>query len=266
VKREHPEVLFLAEAFTRPRLMQELAKLGFSQSYTYFTWRNTKWELTEYIHQLTQTELKEYFRPNFWPNTPDILNEYLQMGGRAAASARLVLAATLVGNYGIYGPPFELGETRPREPGSEEYLDSEKYQLRHWDLDDPHSLRWLITRVNQIRRANPALQRDGGIEMLNIDNDQLIAYARHSADRSNIIVVVVNLDPFSPHSGWLELPLENLQLEPEQTYQVHDLLTDARYLWSGSRNFVQLDPQQISAHIFRIRHGVRTEHDFEYFQ
>lgn len=264
IKREHPDVLFLSEAFTRPRVMQRLAKLGFSQSYTYFTWRNTKWELGEYIKQLTQTDVKEYLRPNFWPNTPDILNEYLQVGGRPAFMTRVALAATLVGNFGIYGPAFELVETRPRSPGSEEYLDSEKYQIRAWDRESPHSLRWLITRLNQIRRENPALQRDGGVELLPIDNDHLFAFARYSADGANAIVVVANLDPFNTHTGWLELPLEALGVSAQRSYQVHDLLTDARYLWNGPRNFVKLDPET-PAHVFRVRRWVRTEHDFEYF-
>lgn len=265
VKQQHPDVLFLSEAFTRPRPMHELAKLGFTQSYTYFTWRNAKWELTQYLEQLTKTELKEYFRPNFWPNTPDILNEYLQMGGRPAFMSRLILAATLSGNYGIYGPAFELCEGRPREPGSEEYLDSEKYQIRQWNLDDPQSLRWLIRRVNEIRHAHTALQSSDGLEFLNIDNEQIVAYARYAPDKSHAIVVTVNLDPFNVHSGWLELPLERLGVASDKTYQVHDLLTDSRYLWTSPRNFIQLDPQQMPAHIFRVRHWVRTEHDFEYF-
>src|SRR5262249_36503891 len=160
LKSQYPEVIFLAEAFTRPKVMYQLAKLGFTQSYTYFAWRNTKSEIIEYFTELTQTEVREYFRPNLWPNTPDILTEYLQLGGRPAAMARLVLAATLGASYGIYGPAFELGENRPREQGSEEYLDSEKYEIKHWDLDRPGSLKDFITRVNRIRRQNPALQSD----------------------------------------------------------------------------------------------------------
>ena len=160
IQGEYPEVIFLAEAFTRPKVMRRLAKLGFTQSYTYFAWRNAKWELTEYFTELTQSEAREYFRPNLWPNTPDILTEHLQFGGRPTFMARLVLAATLGANYGIYGPAFELGEKRAREPGSEEYLDSEKYEIRHWDLEKPDSLKDFIARINHIRKENPALQSD----------------------------------------------------------------------------------------------------------
>jgi starch synthase (maltosyl-transferring) len=265
IKRDYPEVIFLAEAFTRPKVMYRLAKLGFTQSYTYFAWRNTKSEITQYFTELNQTELKEYFRPNLWPNTPDILTEYLQHGGRPAFVARLALAATLGASYGIYGPAFELGEHVPRPPGGEEYLDSEKYEIRHWDLDRPDSLREIIARVNRIRRANPALQHDGNLRFHTVDNDQLIAYSKQSADGANIILTVVNLDPYHTHTGWLELPLDTLGLEPHQPYQVHDLLTDAHYLWHGPRNFVELNPHSVPAHIFQVRRRLRTERDFEYF-
>ena len=265
VKRRHPDVLFLAEAFTRPAVMRRLAKLGFTQSYTYFTWRNTKAELIDYFTELTATDLRETFRPNVWPNTPDILPEYLQAGGRPAFLARLVLAATLSANYGIYGPAFELCERTAREPGSEEYGDSEKYQLRHWDLARPDSLRDFIARINHIRRENPALQGDRSLRFHAIDNEQLIAYSKQTEDASNVVLVVANLDPHHRHTGWLELPLEELGLEPSRAYQVHDLLGDARFLWQGPRNFVALDPQSVPAHVFRIRRHVRTEHDFEYF-
>jgi starch synthase (maltosyl-transferring) len=265
VKRDHPEVIFLAEAFTRPRVMYQLAKLGFTQSYTYFAWRNTKQELTEYFRELTRTEVREYFRPNLWPNTPDILTEPLQYGGRAAFESRLVLAATLGASYGIYGPAFELCEGRARRPGSEEYLDSEKYELRHWDLAREDSLRSFIARVNRIRHENPALHSDDGLRFHPIDNEQLIAYSKSSADLSNVVLVVVNLDPHHVHSGWLEVPIEDLGLDPAQPYQVHDLLTEARYFWSGRRNFVEVDPRTVPAHVFRIRRKLRTERDFDYF-
>ena len=195
IKSRHPDVLFLAEAFTRPKVMYQLAKLGFTQSYTYFAWRNARQELTEYFTELTQTDVREYFRPNLWPNTPDILTEFLQQGGRPAFMIRLLLAATLGANYGIYGPAFELGEHLPVHEGSEEYLDSEKYQVRHWNLDDPASLAELITRVNQIRRENPALHADLSLRFHSVDNQQLIAYSKVSDDLLNIIVAVVNLDP-----------------------------------------------------------------------
>jgi starch synthase (maltosyl-transferring) len=252
VKTRYPDVLFLAEAFTRPKVMYELAKLGFTESYTYFAWRNTKAELTEYFTELTQTEVREYFRPNLWPNTPDILTELLQQGGRPALISRLVLAATLGANYGIYGPTFELGDSRALRPGSEEYLDSEKYQIRQWDLSSSGSLRELIASVNRIRRENHALHRDWNLRFHEVDNEQLIAYSKVTDDLTNIIVVMVNLDSAYKQSGWVDLPLADFHLEPGESYQMHDLLADARYLWSGSRNYVELDPQRIPAHIFRI--------------
>jgi len=265
IKRDHPEVIFLSEAFTRPKVMYHLAKLGFTQSYTYFAWRNTKWELTQYFTELTRTEVREFFRPNLWPNTPDILTEYLQMGGRPAFMARLVLAATLGANYGIYGPAFELYENRPRELGSEEYLDSEKYQIRHWDMTQPDSLKDFIARVNRIRRENPALQGDRSLRFHLVDSEQLICYSKHNQDLSNLIVVVVNLDPHHTHAGWLELPLSDLELDPRHPYQVHDLLSDARYLWHGTRNYVEVNPHIVPAHIFQVRRRVRTEQDFDYY-
>jgi starch synthase (maltosyl-transferring) len=265
IRRSHPDVIFLAEAFTRPKVMHRLAKLGFTQSYTYFTWRNTKHELTEYFTELTRGPGREYFRPNCWPNTPDILPEALQIGARPAFMARLVLAATLCPNYGIYGPAFELQERVPREPGTEEYLDSEKYQLRQWDLDRPDSLAPFVARINAARRDNRALQRDGGLTFLATDNDELICYARVDAERSNAIVVVVNLDPRHAQSGWVSLDLAALGVDPDQPFQVHDLLTDARFAWSGSRNFVLLDPARVPAHVFRVRRRVRSERDFDYF-
>jgi starch synthase (maltosyl-transferring) len=265
VRRADPTVIFLAEAFTRPKLMGQLAKLGFTQSYTYFTWRNTRWELTEYLLELTRGDAKEYLRPNLWPNTPDILPEYLQAGGRPAFMARLILAATLVANYGIYGPAFELCENAPREPGSEEYLHSEKYEIRHWDLEAPHSLRGLITRVNRIRRENPALQSNEGLRFHHTDNDYVICYSKSTEDKDDIVVCPVNLDPHHTHSAWIELPLHEFGLRPDEPYQVHDLLSGARYLWSGARNFVQLDPRAAPGHILRIRRRVRTERDFDYF-
>jgi starch synthase (maltosyl-transferring) len=265
IKRDYPDVLFLAEAFSRPKIMHRLAKLGFSQSYTYFSWRNTKWELRQYLHELAQAPVREYYRPNFWPNTPDILTEYLQFGGRPAFMTRLVLAATLAANYGVYGPAFELYERRPREPGSEEYLNSEKYEIRRWELDRPDSLRDFITRVNSIRRENPCLQRDRNLRFHEIDNDEMLCYSKSTDDLSNIIVVVANLDPYHTQSGWAEIPLEALGLDTRHPYQVHDLLSGARHLWHGARNYVQLDPRSAPAHIFRLRRRVRTERDFEYF-
>ena len=265
IQRATPDAIFLAEAFTRPKVMHRLAKLGFTQSYTYFTWRNTKRELTEYFTELAQGPGTEYFRPNVWPNTPDILQETLQSGLRAAFAARLILAATLSANYGIYGPTFELMESAPREPGSEEYLNSEKYQLRHWSLDRPDSLRSLIARMNRVRRANAALQSDRSLEFCTVDNEQLIAYHKSDEATGNIVLTVVNLDPHHAQSGWLELDLESLGLDPDRPYQVHDLLSEQRYQWRGGRNFVMLDPARLPAHLFVLRRHLRSEHDFDYF-
>jgi starch synthase (maltosyl-transferring) len=265
VRRAHPDVIFLAEAFTRPKVMHRLAKLGYTQSYTYFAWRNTKQELTDYFTELAQGPGREYFRPNVWPNTPDILTEALQVGGRAAFMQRFALAATLAASYGIYGPAFELMEHRPREPGSEEYLDSEKYQLRHWDLERADSLRAYIAAFNRIRRENPALQADASLRFFATDNEQLIAYAKQTPDQANQIVCVVNLSPHHTHGGWVELDLATLGIEPDRPYQMHDLLSGARYLWTGPRNFVQLDPQRSPAHVFRVRRRLHREQDFDYF-
>lgn len=265
IKASYPDVVFLSEAFTRPKVMYQLAKLGFTQSYTYFAWRNTKWELIQYFIELTQTEVREYFRPNLWPNTPDILTEYLQFGGRPAFMARLVLASTLAASYGIYGPAFELCENRPREPGSEEYLDSEKYEIKNWDIARPDSLKDFIGRVNRIRRDNPALHSDWSLRFHEVDNEQLICYSKRTEDLSNVVLVVVNLDPHHTQSGWIEFSLEELGIDPQRPYQMHDLLSDARYLWQGSRNYVELNSQIVPAHVFRIRRRVRTEQDFDYY-
>lgn len=264
VKKENPDVIFLAEAFTRPKVMYRLAKLGFSQSYTYFTWRNTKPELTQYFNELTRGQAREYFRPNLWPNTPDILSEYLQFGGRPAFMIRLILAATLGASYGIYGPAFELLEDRPREPGSEEYLNSEKYEIRNWNREKSDSLKELIARVNRIRKENPALQSNESLRFHEVDSEQILCYTKQSEDLSNVIAVVVNLDPHHSHSGWVKFPIETLKLDPLDSYQAHDLLTGARFLWHGERNFVELNPTA-PAHILRLRRRIRREQDFDYF-
>ena len=252
VKKDYPDVIFLAEAFTRPRVMYRLAKLGFTQSYTYFTWRNHKKDLTEYLTELTQTPVKDFFRPNFWPNTPDIIHEYLQTGGRPAFMVRLVLAATLCSSYGIYGPAFELCENKPREPGSEEYLNSEKYEIKHWDIDRPDSLRDFIGRVNRARRENPALHRNFNLWFNTTNNDNLLCYSKHTADLANIILVVVNLDPRATQCGNVNVPLNAWGLDADQSYEVHDLLSDTRYTWRGEWNYVALDPVTCPAHVFRL--------------
>jgi starch synthase (maltosyl-transferring) len=263
IKAEHPEIIFLAEAFTRPKVMHRLAKLGFTQSYTYFAWRNTKQELTEYFTELAHGPGHDYFRPNVWPNTPDILTEYLQHGGRPAFTARLLLATTLAASYGVYGPAYELLEHVARDPGSEEYLDSEKYQQRTWDLDREDSLRFLMARLNSIRRENPALHTNDTLVFAGTDNDQLIAYWKATPDRSNIVLSVVNIDPHHRQSGWIQVDLKQLGLEPDLPYQVHDQLVDARYMWNGSSNYLELGPGM--GHVFVVRRHVRSERDFDYF-
>lgn len=265
VKKKYPDAIFLAEAFTRPKVMYRLAKLGFSQSYTYFAWRNTQAELTQYFTEINQAEVADHFRANLWPTTPDILTEYLQFGGRPAFVARLVLAAMLGANYGIYGPAFELCENVARESGSEEYLNSEKYELKHWELSKNDSLKEIVALVNRIRRDNPALHSDRSLRFHQVDNSELICFSKQSDDLTNVIVVVVNLDPHHSQSGWVELETKSLGLEPQQSYQMHELLTGSRYLWHGARNFVQLDPQSVPAQIFRVRHKLRREQDFDYF-
>jgi starch synthase (maltosyl-transferring) len=264
-KREHPDAIFLAEAFTRPKVMYRLAKLGFSQSYTYFAWRNTKQELADYFTELISGAARHFLRPNVWPNTPDILPETLQSGLRAMYAARLVLAATLAANYGIYGPAYELMESSPREPGSEEYRDSEKYQLRHWTLQQPDSLWSLIARMNRIRRENYALQSNAGLHFCKIDNDQLIAYLKVDQASANMILTIVNLDPHHSQSGWVDIDIGALKFAADQPYQVHDLLSDQRYIWRGRYNYVLLDPHRAPAHVFRLRRRVRSEHDFDYY-
>jgi starch synthase (maltosyl-transferring) len=252
LKEKNPELMFLSEAFTRPKIMYRLAKLGFTQSYTYFTWRNNKRELAEYFTELTQSDVREVFRPNLWPNTPDILHEYLQTGGRPAFIARLVLAATLGANYGMYGPAFELCENVPREPKSEEYLNSEKYEIRQWNLYQPDSLRPLIARLNQIRREHVALQSDWTLQFHTIGNEQLIAYSKRHDESGDFVLAVVNLNPHGAESGWLELDLAEIGISTNQAYRVVDLLNGQEFAWQGPRAFVSLDPAVMPAHLFYI--------------
>ncbi len=253
IHQASPDVLFLAEAFTRPKVMHRLAKLGYTQSYTYFTWRRSAHELREYFEELSQGPGRDYFRPNVWPNTPDILSEQLHPGGRPIFALRLVLATMLSSNYGIYGPAYELMEHVPRTPGSEEYLDSEKYQLRHWDLERPESLRDLVTRLNAIRKANRALQRMSGLHFLHTDNDNLLACVRRTEDGSNVLLVIVNLDPSNTQSGWVDIDSTFIPFDIHRPYFMHDLLNEQRYVWQGSRGFVMLDPRQTSAHVFHMQ-------------
>jgi starch synthase (maltosyl-transferring) len=253
VKARFPEVILLSEAFTRPKIMYRLAKLGFTQSYTYFTWRNSKQEFVEYLTELTQTKVHEFFQPNFWPNTPDILPPHIQTGGRPASIARVVLAATLSSNYGMYGPVYELLETTPREEGSEEYLNSEKYEIRHWNLDQPNRLQHTIAALNHARRAHPALQQNRTLRFHSIDNDQILCYSKQSADRSDTVLCVVNLDFHQAQQGWLQLPLVALGLDPNRAVDVVDLLDGSAFQWTGERNFVALDPHVRPAHVFHLR-------------
>jgi starch synthase (maltosyl-transferring) len=252
LKRECPEALFLSEAFTRPKVMYRLAKIGFSQSYTYFPWRTGKQELTTYLTELTTTPVREFFRPNQWPNTPDILTEFLQSGSRAAFMIRYLLAATLGANYGIYGPAFELLESKPLRPGSEEYLNSEKYQIRQWDLDRPESLRRLIAVVNRIRRSNPALQSDWGLAFHPVSNDNLLCYSKRSDDGTNLVLMVINLDPTRTQAGMVDLPLDRFGLAEGQRYQVNELLVGDQYTWTGRQNYVELNPAKVPGHILQI--------------
>lgn len=255
IKADHPDTLFLSEAFTRPKVMHRLAKLGFTQSYTYFTWRQTGDELKAYFNELSQGPGNLYFRPNVWPNTPDILHEQFHHAGRPTFALRLVLAATLSPSYGIYGPAYELMENRPREPHSEEYLDSEKYQLRHWSDLNVHrsdSLAGLIAQINAIRRAHPALQSMDRLTFLETDNKQLLAYVRQSVDGNDVLVVIVNLDPLHAQSGWLQLDPSALGLHTEAPFEVHDLLSGRRFSWQGMRHFILLDPVDFPAHVLHV--------------
>jgi starch synthase (maltosyl-transferring) len=252
VKGDHPDVLFLSEAFTRPRVMERLAKIGFDQSYTYFAWRRTKDELTRYLTELTQGPARDFLRPNLWPNTPDILTDELQEGGPPAFRLRYLLAATLGANYGIYGPAFEHMEHEPREQGSEEYRDSEKYQLRFRKAAAATGMRELIARVNLIRRQHPALQHDRTLRFHPVDNDELIAYSKTLPDGSDPVVVVVNLDPVHPQSGWLDLRMPELGMDWDASLVARDLLAGGSFAWTGARNFVELHPAHQPGHVLAI--------------
>jgi starch synthase (maltosyl-transferring) len=251
VRQVYPDVIFLSEAFTRPKMMKALAKAGFNQSYTYFTWRTSKQEITEYFTELTQTEMRQYFRGNLWPNTPDILPFHLQQGGRPAFVVRAVLAATLSSVYGMYSG-FELCENAAL-PGREEYLDSEKYQWKQRDWDARGNIKDWITRINQIRRDNRALHFYENLRFYQADNDAVLCYGKMTPALDNIIIVVVNLDPFQKQHSFVELPLDQFGLGDGDAYQMHDLLSDARYIWHGGRNYVELDPEIQPVHIFRLR-------------
>ncbi|MEI8341148.1 MAG: alpha-1,4-glucan--maltose-1-phosphate maltosyltransferase [Verrucomicrobiota bacterium] len=263
VRAKYPDAIFLSEAFTRPKMMKVLAKAGFQQSYTYFTWRNSKQELTEYFTELTQSEMVEYFRGNLFVNTPDILPFFLQHGGRPAFMIRAVLAATLSTVYGIYSG-FELCENAAL-PNKEEYSDSEKYQFKGRDWNAPGNIKELVTKLNRIRNENRALHEYTNLKFYSAESDNILFYGKMSAARDNIILIVVNLDPYQAHSAYIHVPVEDFGFLEGDTYQVHDLLSGERYLWRGSRNYVELDPHLRPAHIFRIRRWVSREQDFDYF-
>ncbi len=286
VQRRWPDAIFLSEAFTRSKMMKVLAKAGFTHSYTYFTWRNTKQGLTEYFNELTQTSCAEYLRPNLWPNTPDILPSFLQFGGRPAFIIRAVLAATLSPIYGMYSG-FELcenaglekkdwhaaGDVRQflhlcdndyKQLAKEEYLDSEKYQWKERDWNAPGNIKDIVTRLNRIRRDNRALQQFRNLRFQQAENDLVIYYTKITEARDNIILVIVSIDPFHAQDAFINVPVEQFGWVEGQSYQVHDLLNDERYLWSGRRNFVRLTPEK-PAHIFRVRRKTHSEKDFDYY-
>ena len=249
-KQQYPDMLFLAEAFTRPKVMQQLAKGGYTQSYTYYSWRNSKQELTEYLTELTQSEMKYYFRPNFWPNTHDINPPLLQTGHEPNYLIRFFMAATLASNYGIFGPTYEymVGDVFP---GKEEYLNSEKYEIKYWDWEHTNKLTQVITDVNRARRENSALQQTNNLTFCNVDNDQMLAYLKIHAN-GNRILCVVNLDGYSKRSGVVQVPLQKINKAGWEQYRVRDLITDATYIWRGEYNFVELDPYFMPFHLFRI--------------
>ena len=249
VQKEFPGTLFLSEAFTKPKVMKELAKLGYTQSYTYYTWRNSKQELIEYMTELTQTEMKDFFRPNFWPNTHDIDPYSLQTGQEANFITRAFLAGTLSSNYGVFGPVYELMEYEPY-PGKEEYLNSEKYEVRYWDWDKRNKITDVITKVNAARKVNAALQTTNNISFCDIYNDHLLAYFKKADD--NYILCIVNLDPYNTQSGHVKVPLNELGIIAGQNFTVYDILTGNNYIWNQEWNYVELNPLLMPVHLFRI--------------
>ena len=252
IKKKYPDTLFLAEAFSRPKVMKELAKQGFSQSYTYFTWRPNKTDLQEYVNELTKTDMGEYFRPNFWPNTPDINPYQLQGGNEAQFIIRYILAATLSSNTGIYGPVYEQMVSEA-VPGKEEYLDSEKYEIKNWDWNHKNKLTYLIQKINQQRKIEAALQQTRNIEFCPIENDQMIAFIKWDDDLTNELLIVVNLDPHYAQQANVHIPFERISLDPDDAFQVHDLITQNTYNWQGDWNFVELHPG-MPFHLFKLIH------------
>ena len=250
-QEKFPDLVFLSEAFTRPKMMRALAKVGFTQSYTYFTWRNTKHELTEYFGELSAPWSADYYRPNLFANTPDILPFFLQQGGRAPFMIRAALAATLSPLYGIYSG-FELCE-HAALPGREEYADSEKYQFKQRDWNATGNIKEFIARLNRIRRENPALQHLSNLRFMGAENDQILFYAKWTENRDNVLLIAVNLDPHHTQTAWVDVHTDHLRLADDAPYEVHDLLTGERFLWNGRRNYVALDPAVRVAHVFRVQ-------------
>ena len=253
-RRDHPELIFLAEAFTRPRIMEQLGKIGFNQSYTYFTWRETQQEFVEYLTELTKTDRQYYYRPNFWPNTPDILPPHLVKGGEPAFIQRLILAATLSSNYGLYGPVYEFGINDP-VPGKEEYLDSEKYEVKHWQWDKETRIREFIKLINTIRHENPALQETNNIILGEADNPNMLCYGKTTDDFQNQLIMVVNLDYQHTQKSMVKVPLKKLGIPEDKPYWVHDLISGAKYQWQGEWNFVELNPHMFAGHVFRVEYN-----------
>lgn len=262
VQAEYPDVLFLSEAFTRPKVMKALAKLGFSQSYSYFTWRNFKQEIVEYFTELTTYPVAEYMRVNLFVNTPDIFPTFLQKGGRAAYKIRAVLAATLSSVYGIF-QGFELCEGEPI-PGKEEYMHSDKYEIRFRDWNKPGNIKELITRLNRIRHENPAMQEYDNLKFHKAENEHILFYGKTLGE--NHVLIAVNLDPFQRQNSFVYVPIADYGIKPDETYQVHDVLTDKRYLWKGERNYVDLDPASEPANVFVLRKWTAKEQDFDYYK
>jgi len=251
IHRLHPDVLFLSEAFTDPERMKELARIGFTQSYTYFSWRNYKQEIQAYVEELTQSDMRHYFRPNFWPNTPDINPIPLQGAPDSLFMTRLFMAATLSSSYGLYGPVYEFGISAPME-GKEEYIDSEKYEVRHWDWSHRNRITELLRLVNLARNGHRALQRTDNIRFCAVDSDELMAYVKRTPDRDDLILAVVNLNPFETRTGMVHLDLNDLRLPHDRPYMAHDLLTDERYAWRGEANYVSLNPALWPVHLFHL--------------
>jgi starch synthase (maltosyl-transferring) len=263
VRETHPDVIFLSEAFTRPKVMKSLAKAGFAQSYTYFTWRNFKREIIEYAEELMQTEMKDFFRGNFFVNTHDILPYILQEGGRPAFQFRVVLASTLSSVYGIYSG-YELCENTP-VPGKEEYLHSEKYEYKVWDWDREGNLTDYISRLNAIRREHPALQEYDNLSFFEVQDDNLLGYVKATPDKSDIVVVMVNLDPFNAHEAWFNIPLHELGIAEDQEYVGHDMLGDHSFMWTGAWQHLRLDPHVNPAMIIQLRPWQHTDYvDVQY--